>query len=258
MSAPLTRSVLVTGCSRGLGLEMIRQLTAAENPPQVIIATCRNPDKAAELQALAQAHQQVKIMKLDVQDYGSLSHLASEVKEAVGDAGLNLLVNNAGILDSCPTQSHGAMLDNLEPQMFRNVFETNTLAPLMLIKALLPQLRVAAAAGGAMGVSRAAVINVSSDLASMGMFVEKQDAYAYRASKAAVNMVTRTLASDPAAAAGVLCVSVHPGWVRTDMGGGEAPLSKQESVSQMLRAFSTLKEKHNGLFISYDGTVLQF
>uniref|UniRef100_A0A0P4WCZ2 Ketoreductase (KR) domain-containing protein n=1 Tax=Scylla olivacea TaxID=85551 RepID=A0A0P4WCZ2_SCYOL len=184
MANPLSRTVMVTGSSRGLGLEIVRQLAVADNPPKVIIATCRNPDKATELQALARDHQQIKVIKFDVVDYKSLPSVVEEVKAAVGSLGLNLLVNNAGIMEKCSTQMFGVPLQDLEPQMFRNVLETNTIAPLMLIKALLPQLRVAAAAtSGPAGASRAMVVNISSIMASMGTSLDRHGIYAYRSSK---------------------------------------------------------------------------
>ncbi|MPC84971.1 hypothetical protein E2C01_079726 [Portunus trituberculatus] len=102
-----------------------------------------------------------------------------EVKAAVGSLGLNLLVNNAGIMEKCSTQTFGVPLGNVEPEMFRNVLETNTIAPLMLIKALLPQLKVAAATGE----SRAIVVNISSIMASMGTSLNRHGIYAYRSSK---------------------------------------------------------------------------
>ncbi|KAG0719353.1 Short chain dehydrogenase citE [Chionoecetes opilio] len=161
----------------------------------------------------------------DVVDYQSLPRVVDEVKAAVGDTGLNLLVNNAGILEKSATQESNVPLENLEPQIFRSVLETNTIAPLMLIKALLPLLRTAAAAGGPAGPSRAMVVNISSILGSMGTYKERPGIYAYRASKAAINMVTKTLA-ESSEVEGMLSVAVHPGWVSTDMGTAAAPLTK--------------------------------
>ncbi|KAK8401689.1 hypothetical protein O3P69_001071 [Scylla paramamosain] len=256
MANPLSRTVMVTGSSRGLGLEIVRQLAVADNPPKVIIATCRNPDKATELQALARDHQQIKVIKFDVVDYKSLPSVVEEVKAAVGSLGLNLLVNNAGIMEKCSTQMFGVPLQDLEPQMFRNVLETNTIAPLMLIKALLPQLRVAAAAtSGPAGAPRAMVVNISSIMASMGTFLDRHGIYAYRSSKTALNMVTKILAEDPEMK-GLLFVAIHPGWVRTDMGTTVAPLRAEDSVSQMLRVVANINEKQNGVLLNYDGSVL--
>lgn len=234
---------------------MVRQLAVAQNSPEVILATCRNPDKATELQALAREHQQIKVIKFDVVDYEALPRVVNEVKAAVGDVGLNLLVNNAAIMEKCDKREMGIPLERLEPQTLRDVFETNTIAPLMLIKALLPQLKVAAAAGGPMGTSRAAVVNISTILASMGSFMAKPDVYCYRSSKAALNMVTKTLA-EYQEVEGLLCVAIHPGWVRTDMGTSAGMLSPEESVSQMFRVFGNLTQKQHGQFLSFDGSVL--
>ncbi|KAG0717661.1 C-factor [Chionoecetes opilio] len=191
----------------------------------------------------------------NVVDYQSLPRVVDEVKAAVGDTGLNLLVNNAGILEKSATQEPNVPLENLEPQMLRSVLETNAIAPLMLIKALLPLLRVAAAAGGSTGPSRALVVNISSDFGSMGTYIQRPGIYAYRASKAAINMMTKTLA-ECSEVEGMLSVAVHPGWVSTDMGTAAAPLTPKDSVSQMLGVFTNVKEKDNGLLLCYDGSVL--
>ncbi|XP_042870135.1 C-factor-like [Penaeus japonicus] len=252
----LARSVLVTGCSRGIGLELVRQLVSCDNPPAVVIGTCRNPDNAKELQELAEKYSNLKIIKFDVVDYASLSRVAEEVGVAVGAGGLNLLINNAGIMEKCPLQMFGVSLQNLEAKVFNEVLETNTTAPLMLVKELLPLLRKAAmTSGGPIGVSRAAVINMSTILASMGCFVGNADIYGYRASKTALNMLTKALSVD-FGAEGLLFAALHPGWVQTDMGTTAGMLTTEQSVKDLLHVMATLTEKHNGAFLSHDGSEL--
>ncbi|XP_069936110.1 uncharacterized protein [Cherax quadricarinatus] len=141
----VSESVMVTGCSRGLGLEMVRQLVKSASPPRLVIATCRNPEKATELRDLAQDHNCLKILKFDVVDYKSLPRLVEEVQGLLGASGLNLLINNAAIMDTCPTQMFGVPLEQLEQQLFSRVMETNTTAPLMLTKAALNMLTKALA-----------------------------------------------------------------------------------------------------------------
>lgn len=247
---------MITGCSRGLGLEMVKQLVKSPSAPRVVIATCREPNKAMELQQLARDHSCINIIKFDVVDYQSLPGLVQQVDEAVGASGLNLLINNAGVLEKCPTQMFGMPLEQLEPQVFNSVMNTNTTAPLMLTKAMLPLLRQAAARSeGPLSVQRAAVINMSSILSSIGDFVFNPDIYGYRASKAALNMLTMALAKEYGKE-GLLFVAVHPGWVKTDMGTTAAELTIEESISQVFQLLDDLTEKHNGLLISYTGAVV--
>lgn len=247
---------MVTGCSRGLGLEMVRQLVKSASPPRLVIATCRNPEKATELRDLAQDHNCLKILKFDVVDYKSLPRLVEEVQGLLGASGLNLLINNAAIMDTCPTQMFGVPLEQLEQQLFSRVMETNTTAPLMLTKAMLPLLRQAAkGCEGCLSVQRAAVINVSTNASSMGRFTFNPDIYGYRASKAALNMLTKALAMEYGKE-GILFVAIHPGWVRTDMGTSAAPLNVEESISDVLKTLSNLTEDQSGLLISNTGDII--
>ncbi|GAA6088811.1 C-factor, partial [Tachysurus ichikawai] len=123
--------------------------------------------------------------------------------------------------------------------------------------AFLPLLRAAASVcgGGVMSVNRAAVINISSLLGSVQLNcgeVADLKVYAYRVSKAGLNMVTRCLAMD-LQADGILCTMLHPGWVQTDMGGKQAPLTPAESISSLLAVINALSEKDHGQFLDYEG-----
>ncbi|XP_069171244.1 C-signal-like [Procambarus clarkii] len=280
----LEGSVMITGCSRGLGLEMVRQLLTSTDPPRIVVATCRNPNTATELQGLARDHSRLRIIKFDVVDFESLPGLVDQVWEAVGSSGLNLLINNAGITETKQIQMLGGPFERLEPQMFSTILETNTTAPLMIIKALLPLLRQAAggveehfsvrraaaggaeehlgvtraAAGGAeehLSVKRAAVVNISSIQGSMGAFTGQPAPYGYRASKAALNMLTKILSLE-FVKDGIMFVAIHPGAVLTDMASPTAVLTPQESISKVFNVLRNLSEKHNGRMISYTGDIL--
>ncbi|XP_026057963.1 uncharacterized protein LOC113043060 [Carassius auratus] len=245
------RSVLITGANRGLGLQMVRQLLDSPNRPQKIIATARDPAAAKELQELAKSHPNVHVLPLDVTSDSSVDAAAQSVESIVGTDGLNCLINNAAINIPCE-------LDTVTRDAMMKTYESNTVAPLFVTKAFLPLLRRAAAQGSDMGIQRAAVINVSSLLGSVQLNwgeVGSFKFYAYRASKSALNMVTRCLAVDLEAEK-ILCVALHPGWVRTDMGGSMAPLSKEESISSVLSVISGLTEKHHGGFVDYTGESL--
>ncbi|KAF4094937.1 C-signal [Onychostoma macrolepis] len=244
-------SVLITGANRGLGLQMVRQLLDTPNRPQKIIATARNPAAAKELQELAKSHPNVHVLPLDVTSDSSVNAAAQSVESFVGADGLNCLINNAAI--NIPSE-----LDTVTRDAMMKTYESNTVAPLFVTKAFLPLLRRAAAEGGDMGFQRAAVINVSSVLGSVQLNWGEGasfKSYAYRASKSALNMVTKCLAVDLEAEK-ILCVALHPGWVRTDMGGPMAPLSPEESISSVLSVISGLTEKHHGGYVDYTGQSL--
>ncbi|XP_036423910.1 C-factor-like [Colossoma macropomum] len=244
------QSVLITGASRGLGLQMVKHLVSHAERPKKIIATARNPDGAQELQQLVKSHSDIHILPLDVVSDASIEAAVKEVSSIVGAAGLNCLINNAGILidSDLNTVTRDAMM---------KTFESNTVAPLFITKAFLPLLKTAAAAGqgSGMGVHRSAVVNISSLLGSVQLNWGEgaiYKAYAYRVSKSGLNMVTRCLAAD-LESEGILCTALHPGWVRTDMGGPDAPLSPDESISSMLSVISGLTVKDHGEFLDYSG-----
>ncbi|XP_077066455.1 C-signal [Siphateles boraxobius] len=241
-------SVLITGASRGLGLQMVRQLLATPERPKKIIATARNPAAAEELQELAKSNPGVHVLPLDVTSDTSVDAAAQAVESIVGADGLNCLINNAAI-------NITSELNTVTRDAMMKTFESNSVAPLFVTKAFLPLLRRAAAEGSNMGIHRAAVINVSSLLGSCQLNWGEGasfKSYAYRASKSALNMVTRCLAID-LEADGILCVALHPGWVRTDMGGPMAPLSPEESILSVLSVISGFTEKHHGGYVDYTG-----
>ncbi|XP_051953628.1 C-factor-like [Xyrauchen texanus] len=245
-------NVMVTGASRGLGLQIVKSLATGGFSPGKIIATAQNPEGAKELQKLAAEHQIIHIVKLDVISQASIDRAASEVEQLVQEEGLNCLINNAGIniIADFETVTAEKMLEN---------FHTNSVAPLMITKAMFPLLKRAATKGTGMGIHRAAVINMSSLLGSVELYwgdrANTFKWYPYRTSKSALNMVTRCLAVD-LKADGILCMALHPGWVRTDMGGPEAPLSTEESISSVLSVIGGLTETDHGSFLHYTGEQL--
>ncbi|KAJ8396665.1 hypothetical protein AAFF_G00015030 [Aldrovandia affinis] len=246
------RTVMVTGASRGLGLQIVESLASGSYSPGKIIATARDPSKAKELQNLAGKYSNIHIITLDVVSQDSIEKAGDQVGALVQEEGLNCLINNAGInvVADFQTVTAEKMLDN---------FHTNSVAPLMVTKTLLPLLKRAAAGGTGMGIHRASVINMSSLLGSVelnwGDRANNFKWYPYRTSKSALNMVTRCMAVD-LEEDGILCMALHPGWVRTDMGGPEAPLSPEESVSSVLSVIGGLTEKDHGGFLHYTGEPL--
>jgi NAD(P)-dependent dehydrogenase (short-subunit alcohol dehydrogenase family) len=219
------RTVLVTGANRGLGLEFARQYREAG---WWVIGTARNPDDAEELRAL-----DVQVVQLDVADQASVDRMAAELEGRP----IDLLINNAGIFPRV------GKIDEIDFDDYNRTLAVNTLGPVRVTRALLPNLRQ-----GNLKV----IAGLSSNLGSIAEN-KRGSFYGYRESKAALNMFTKTLAAE-LGPEGFTCVVLTPGWVQTDMGGPDAPLQPSESVSGMRAALAELTPEDNGTFWSYDGS----
>lgn len=221
--------LFITGANRGIGLEMVKQFAQSN---WKISACCRNPATATELTALAQENTDIKLYALDVTDYQAVTNLADELKGVSFD----LLINNAGIYGP-----KGSSLDNLDIEAWRQVFETNTIAPLKLIQAFTPH--VAASEG-----KRIAVLS-----SKMGSISDNQSgsAYIYRSSKTALNQVIKSLSID-LSPQGIQVIALHPGWVRTEMGGPNGLIDTTESVTGLKSVMTS--EIKTGHFYNYDGS----
>ncbi|XP_078525508.1 C-signal-like [Lissotriton helveticus] len=252
MSSPLARTILITGCNRGLGLEMVRQLLEKPNAPEQIFATCRTPEspQSQALNELAAKHSNLKVIQLEVTDPESVNKAVKEVEAHLKGAGLNVLFNNAGILTP-------SSLENVDAEDMLHVYSTNVVGPLLVTKAFLHLLKKAAKDNNEAGMScsKAAVINMSTRLSSIAVCHEKFEfapVVSYRCSKAALNMLTQCQSlgykSD-----GILCTAIHPGWVQTDLGGSEAPLTPPDSVKGILNVLYSLTEKDNGCLLDWEG-----
>lgn len=250
MSSP--SSVLVTGANRGIGLELVRQLAALASPPSVIFATYRDEEKAKDLLKLAADTKTstIRPWKIDVTDVAAYPELVAGVSSVVGDRGLNLLLNNAGIA------KRTARIEDEDRKDLLHTYEVNTVVPILLTKAFLPLLLSAAESGSGSPFtwSRSAIVNVTS---SIGSISEASSAgfYAYRMSKAALNMATKVMSVE-FKTRGILAVGIHPGWVITDMGGPSAKLTTQQSVQAMLDTMGKLTEASNGGYLNFDGKPL--
>ncbi|XP_037825310.1 C-factor [Lucilia sericata] len=243
-------SILITGCNRGLGLGIVKALVKLPKPPQHLFATCRNKDQAKELQELASQNPNIHIVEIDLRNYNSYDNLIKQIEDVTQDKGLNVLFNNAGI----SPRSTRINLTKVEDLM--NTFETNTVVPIMLAKACLPLLKKASKAQENLdfSVNRAAIINMSSVLGSIESNMEG-GLYAYRTSKSALNAATKSLSIDLYANK-ILCVALHPGWVRTDMGGSNAPLDVEPTTAEIVETVMKFGAKHNGGFYQYNGEQL--
>ena len=222
--APETRTVLITGANRGIGLELARQYATGG---WQVIGTARRPDNAEALRDTG-----ADVVQLDVTDQQSVDRLADSLE---GRA-IDLLINNAGILPLMWT------LEEVDIEQFNRILAVNTVGPVRVTKALLPNLRTG---------ELKTVVNVTSNLGSIG---ENSGGgfYGYRESKAALNMFTRSLAAD-LGSEGFTCIVMHPGWVKTDMGGTSAPVEVEDSAAGIRRVIDSLTPSDNGTFWTFEG-----
>ncbi|XP_018428329.1 PREDICTED: uncharacterized protein LOC108800815 [Nanorana parkeri] len=253
MANLIIRSVLVSGSSRGIGLELVKTFLNKRNPPEHVFAACRSPETAQELKSLASKHSNLVTVRMDVTDKASIEEAYGVVKETLEGHGLNLLINNAGII------IYHQVEETTAEDMMR-LYKTNTVGPMLVTQAFAPLLKKAAQENPneIMSCSKAAVIHISSGLGSIervSIELVKDLLIEYRCSKAALNMLTRCQA-EIYKTDGIIAVTFCPGWVQTDMGGAKAPLKLHESVGGMMEAFDTLTEKHNGMFLDWQGLTI--
>jgi NAD(P)-dependent dehydrogenase (short-subunit alcohol dehydrogenase family) len=223
----MAQRILITGASRGIGLEFTRRLL---DRGDTVVAAVRDPEGATGLKALARPA--LSLVRLDVADPESIAGLGSRI----GSSPIDVLINNAGITSDSKT------LASLDAGELTRAFTVNAISPMLVTKAVINQLRA--------GKSKT-VVQITSVLAS----IERNtggSSYGYRASKSALNQFNRSLANE-LRPEGFTCVAIHPGWVRTDMGGPKADLSVEESVESMLRTIGSLTAAKSGEYLNYDG-----
>lgn len=206
-----------------------------------VIAGCRRPFEADALQLLARNHtNSVDIVECDVLSESSIVQFAGKV--IAGRPHLDLLVNNAGFLDRSDPSLEETTSDSLT-----TAFRTNALAPLLVTRELLPQLRVA---------PLGKIVNISSAMGCLGL-EQRPDSYSYRMSKAALNMFTVNLAGE-LASTGIVVLALHPGWVKTDMGGAHAMVDVDDSVVGLVEQITSADKSQSGRIVRYDGIVLPY
>ena len=232
----MSRRVLVTGASRGIGLEYARQWIDAGAR---VFALARDPEGSDGLMALASRHAgSLMPVRCDVADDASVAAARRRVGEETD--GLEILINNAGVMGSHED------LEALDLDLVRRTFEVNTVGPIRVTRAFLDLLMA--------GQRPRRIVNMTS---LMGSIDDNRsgDAYAYRMSKAALNMATRSMAVD-LSRNGIVAVVLHPGWVRTAMGGKSAPTPVEEAVASLVRTIESLDMDHSGGFFDRDGQPL--
>lgn len=216
-------TALIIGASRGIGLELVRQYRA---DGWRVIATCRKPQDCAHLAGMgAEAH------KLDVTSVEDIAAIGWTLDGELLDAAWLVAGQYGPRHDGFPTQSD-----------FDTVMHTNVLAALRLLPIIGPMV---AAAKGRLGV-------LSSNMGSIGGR-HSSTGTLYRASKAALNSVLADTAIN-FGPQGAICAAFHPGWVRTDMGGPQAPVTPEDSVKGLRATLASLTADDNRTFLNYDGT----
>lgn len=231
------KTVLITGASRGIGLEIAKRECAAGAK---VLATCRNPESKGELQALAAEHPRlVTIGRLDVESEDSVKELFAGL-EARGEV-VDCLYNNAGIID-------WRTMMEVDASSMEKIYKVNVVGAMLVLRNSLPLLRK--------GRGKL-VVNLSSRLGSIGTRGKSVlgGSIAYSTSKAALNMLTKQASLD-LAPDGICVVSISPGWVRTDMGGPEAKYSVEESVEATLRNVAKFTLEDSGKFFGEDGELI--
>jgi len=208
-----------------------------------VVATCRNPGRATDLNALAGEHPgRLHILPLDVADAKSRASLVHDLPLVLGDddasaGAIDLLVNNAGVLHP------GERFGHVEAAVLEDSFATNAIGPFLLAQALAPHLR-----------DGARIANLSSVMGSIGSRNGFRSP-SYCASKAAQNMLTVELAG-ALAPRGIVVLALHPGWVITDMGGASAEVAVDDAVGGLLRVIDGATAADSGRFLDWQGAAL--
>lgn len=217
-------TIMITGASRGLGLEFARQFY---NEECRIIATCRNPKDANELNAIGD----IDVHSLDVTEDKSVAILADKLR----GENIDILINNAGVIG----QRDG--FGKLDYDIWAETMDTNVFGPMRVAEAFI---------NNVMNSEKKQMIFITSRMGSITEAVP--NAYVYRSSKAALNMAVKCLSAE-LEEKGLIAVLFHPGHVQTDMGGQAAPVTPQKSIEGMKNQIVALTRDDNGRFLSYDG-----
>ena len=224
------KNILITGANRGIGLKFAEILSANNN----IYATARDITNADELKKF----DNTELLELDLLDKDSIKSFCSELK----DIPLDMIINNAGIFQD--EQMEETILD---PELWLDEIMINAIGPVVLSQKLKENI---------MSGNDKKIIFISSQ---MGSIDDNYSGgyYFYRTSKSALNSAAKSLSIDWKAD-GISVLMLHPGWVRTDMGGSNAKLDIDTSVSKMLDVINSLDMGKTGTFLNYEGKKLEW
>lgn len=229
------KTVLITGANRGIGLEFVRQYAA---DGWRVFACCRDPEAASVLNDVTARHvDRVTVYPLDVANHKHIEQLS----QALAGEAIDVLINNAGVY---PPQQ-GDVFGKTDYDAWAYAFEVNTMAPLKMAEAFIRQVARS---------HRKVIITLTS---KMGSIADNRGggSYIYRSSKSAVNNVMKSLSIDLSPEQ-IIAVLLHPGWVRTDMGGPSGLISPEQSVAGMRQVIDRLRFEDSGQFYAYDGQII--
>ena len=219
-------TTLITGANRGIGLELAR-LSLADG--HTVIGTARDPDAATGLRESG-----ARVEQVDTGDEASVSALGDRLH---GEP-IDLVINNAAVFPD-----NGLGFEELDAEAMNACLRTNVIGPMLVTRTLVPNL----VAGEAKRV-----VHITSTMGSLAHAQQATKNHAYRASKAALNMVTVLMANELRNRS-ICCVAVHPGWVRTDMGGRDAELSPERSAGDILGLAGRLTIADSGRYLNHTG-----
>ena len=226
-------TVLITGANRGIGLEFVTQYAA---DGWRVLACCREPQAAKVLNGLASEHANIEVYALDVADFTQIDALASQLKNTA----IDVLINNAGVY---PNSRFG----DVNEAAWVEAFKINVMAPQKIAEAFQAHL------------ANSQLKKLATLSSKMGSLDDNTSggSVAYRSTKCAVNMVMKSLSID-LKPAGISVVTLHPGWVQTDMGGSNAMINTQTSVTGLRKVIDNLSLGNTGEFIAFDGQEIKW
>lgn len=237
-------TVLITGAGRGLGLELARQYAA---DGWQVLACARAPNESTELQSLISANKSgaVEALTLDVTDHAAVDALAQRLR----DRAIDVLLNSAGTMGAGNFAQQGASFGKFGTSNFAdwdNVFRLNMAAPMKMAEAFVTHVARS---------EQKKIVSLTSILGSMAKN-SFGGLYAYRASKAGLNAIMRSMAIDLGRSHKIIAAPLHPGWVRTDMGGPRADIDAVTSVTGMRQVIAGLDASKSGRYWMYNGEEL--
>jgi NAD(P)-dependent dehydrogenase (short-subunit alcohol dehydrogenase family) len=240
--------IMITGANRGIGWEFTKRYLYRGD---TVIGTYRDKDRSQELLSLRtrmvdEGNEALIPVLLEVREQASIDACFNEVSQHIES--LDMLINNAGMGDNSVDTGDPAAhksFGNLKAEALMNILAVNSVAPVLITQKFAPMMEWA---------DDPKVVHISSKMGSIELRGDS-GYYSYSASKTALNMLGRVMSKD-LISMGVLSVMLHPGWVRTAMGGPEAPVTVEESVEGMIKVIDGLKAEDNGRFLDWNGEEL--
>lgn len=226
-------SILITGTNRGIGLELVRQYL---DEGWEVYATARKLQHATELQQLAEAYPSLHSYSLDVTHHEQRLALASQLKGIP----LDILINNAGVYGQ-----DDAFFGHTDEEKWLEALRINTIAPMKIMELFANNI--------ALGEKKI-IASISSKMGSMDDN-GSGGSYVYRSTKAALNAVMVSAAHD-LKSSGISVVILHPGWVRTDMGGANGEINVQQSAERLRSILASVTIENSGDFYDIDGSII--